>query len=107
MDEQRRRAGGGEGGRDLARDMAGLAHAGDHHPPGGGREQSHGAREALVEAGGEGAQRGRLATQHIAGDFEIGARLGEGEAQGCGFCIGTPLYGRPARPGQFGVRHRR
>ena len=32
MDEERGRAGRGEGRRDLAADMAGLAHAGDDHP---------------------------------------------------------------------------
>ena len=32
MDELRRRAGGGEGRRDLARDVAALAHAGDDDP---------------------------------------------------------------------------
>ncbi len=39
VDEQRRRAGGGERGGDLAGDQAGLAHAGDHHAAGGARQQ--------------------------------------------------------------------
>ena len=44
MDELRRRAGRGEGGGDLARDMAALAHAGDDDAARRGGEQVDGAR---------------------------------------------------------------
>ena len=74
MDEQRRRAGRGEGGGDLAGDLAGLAHAGDHHAAGGARQQLHRVGEAAGQAGGQRMQPGRLGVQHRAGDFEVATR---------------------------------
>ena len=41
-------AGGGERGGDLARDMAGLAHAGDHHATGGAASRSTARPNAAV-----------------------------------------------------------
>ena len=46
MDEEGRRAGRGEGGGDLAADMAGLAHAGDDHPAARGAISSTAAAKA-------------------------------------------------------------
>ena len=53
VDEERRRAGGGEGGGDLAGDVAGLAHARDDHPAAGGEHPRHRRGEARPERGGE------------------------------------------------------
>ena len=49
MDEKRRRAGGGERGGDLARDMAALAHAADHDPALDPQKRIDGAGEIAVQ----------------------------------------------------------
>ena len=57
MDEKRRRAGRGERRGDLARDVAGLAHAGDDDAALGGADQldggDEGAPQAIVDGGGQ------------------------------------------------------
>ena len=50
VDEERRLAGRGEGRGDLAPDMAGLAQAGDDHPPRRGGDRLDGAAEGGPEA---------------------------------------------------------
>ena len=49
MHEVRWRAGGGEGGGDLAADMAALAHAADDHAPLAGDQQMHRLDESAVK----------------------------------------------------------
>ena len=51
MHEEGGRAGGGQRGRDLARDVAGLADAADDHAPAAGEQQGHDLREAVVQPG--------------------------------------------------------
>ena len=78
----RRKAQRDAGGQRVERGLGGQcrhAQAADDDPPGRAREQIDGAREAIVEAGGERTQRRRLAAQHVAGNIEIGARVGEGD----------------------------
>ena len=53
VEVERRRSGGGQGGRDLLADEAALAHARDHDAPGAGEERSDRAIEARVDAGEE------------------------------------------------------
>ena len=57
MHEQRRRSGGGEGGGDLAPDMAGFAHAGHDHPALRGADQvdrrGEARAQAVAQRGGE------------------------------------------------------
>ena len=71
MDEQGGGAGRGQGRRDLARDVAGLAHAGDHDPPGHRGQQRHRMRKPVVEAGRQRAQRGGLGLEDRGADGEI------------------------------------
>ena len=49
MHELRRRAGGGHGCSDLARDMTGLADPGADHPAGGGLTDIDGFTESVIE----------------------------------------------------------
>ncbi len=51
MNEERRRAGGGEGRGDLAADMAGLAQAGNDQPSLGVPDQLGGGSEGCAEIG--------------------------------------------------------
>ncbi len=70
MDEMRRRAGRGEGGGDLARHMAGLAHARDDHPPLRREQHAAGIGEALGRRRGQRAPaprpRGRCTLRPVA-----------------------------------------
>src|SRR5690554_7538717 len=50
MDKERRRAGTGQGGGNLAADMPGLAHAGDHHAPAAGDDYVAGFDKILIDA---------------------------------------------------------
>ena len=50
MNEKSRRAGGREGGGDLAGDVARFAHAGDDEPALGGSDQFHGGDKGLSKA---------------------------------------------------------
>ena len=65
VDEQRRGAGGGKGGGDLARHVAGLAHAADHDPARGTGQEVDGANETVVEGAGERAQARSLGREHV------------------------------------------
>lgn len=53
MYEQRWRTGGCQGGRDLARDMTRLSHAGDDHSTAASQQQRSGAGKFIVLAIGE------------------------------------------------------
>ena len=67
MHEERRSAGAGEGGRNLAADVPGLAHAQHHHSPLTGQQALCGAHEGLIYALDEGRHGARL-------DVEDGSR---------------------------------
>ena len=78
MHVERRGAGRGQGRRDLARDMAGLAHAGAHHAAAAGQDRPAGGGEVAINASGHGRQRLALDREHAApagGEIE-GIRLG-------------------------------
>ena len=72
MDEERRRAGGGERRRDLARDVAALAHAGDDDPAAHLLEPIDGRHEDAVERPAEGVDCRRLEAQHAHGCRKVG-----------------------------------
>ena len=72
--EMRRRAGGGEGRRDLARDMAGFAHAADDHPPAHRRQRRHGLRERPIQRIRQLGQPGAFGPQHGAAGVQIVVR---------------------------------
>jgi hypothetical protein len=61
-------AGARERGRDLARDMPGLAHAADDHAPPTLKYDAHGFAEALVEAGDQVRDGLGFDLEHVAGD---------------------------------------
>jgi len=67
--EERRRAGRGEGGGNLAADVAGFAHAGHHHAPRAVENQAAGTREVLVEARHQRGQRLGLEFDHGAAEL--------------------------------------
>jgi hypothetical protein len=71
MDEQRGGAGRGQRRGDLARDMAGLAHAGDHDAAGRTRHQLDRAGEPHVETGRQSLKSGSLRAQDGPGDVEV------------------------------------
>ena len=73
MNVLRGRAGGGQGGGDLARDMAALAHTGHHDPPGclNVAEAIERADEILIQNFGKRFETGGLRRQHAAGDGNI------------------------------------
>ena len=82
MDPQGRRAGGSQRRRDLPRDMAALAHAGDDDPAGDAGQHIDRAGEAAVKPGGQIHQRIGFHAQHtlrhrdvtVGGDVDL--RLG-------------------------------
>ena len=77
MHEVGRRAGAGEGGGDLASDVAGLADAGDDDAPGAGEDQFDGAHEAVVQPRAECLDGCGFDAQCLAGDGEdAGGRNG-------------------------------
>src|SRR5262249_36180668 len=71
MHEKRWRAGGGEGGRDLAGDMAALSHARDDDAALGSGEHVDRRDEGAVEALGERRQARDLRRQDAARDLDI------------------------------------
>jgi hypothetical protein len=82
VDVERRGAGGSQGGGDLARHVAGLAHAGGDHPAAAGQDQAAGLGEGRADAGADGRQGLRFDVEDAAtaGDqaVGIGGRLGGG-----------------------------
>ena len=66
VNEERRRAGAGEGSRDLAADMSALAHAGDDHASLTGKHQFAGLGELPVQTFGERVQRIGFELDHFA-----------------------------------------
>jgi hypothetical protein len=72
VDEDRRRAGGGERGGDLAPDMPRLAHARDDDPAACPGQPRDGLLEARIERGGERAQRGLLDREDPPGGVQVG-----------------------------------
>ena len=74
MQEERRGAGAGEGGRDLAADDPGLAHAGDDDPPRAGVEQADRGVEPVVESVRQGAHRGRLGLDDLPRQLPVDRR---------------------------------
>ena len=81
VDEERRRAGGGEGCRDFTCHVAGLAHAGDHDAAGNGGQRRDGRSEIPVQGGGERGKAVALGFEHGAGYLEVvqgGVRRGPG-----------------------------
>ena len=70
MQEHRRRPRAAQRRHDLARDVAALADAGDHHLPGMRQDQLHRANQFAVQPGGGAADGFRL-------NFHGGARGGE------------------------------
>ncbi len=81
--EQCRRACGCESGGDLAGDMARLAHAGNHEPPGQRHQKVDRLAEAALQTGGQRKQPCGFRVQHVPGHLEIGggeqAMLGQGD----------------------------
>ena len=95
MHKQRRRAGGCQGGGNLARHMPRLAHAGDDDAPAGRRQQVHSAGKPRVQAGGKRLQPGRLGGKHISGDIKVARQGREGGSHRR--CI--PAHGGALRSG--------
>ena len=69
MQEERGRARGGEGGRDLLSDQAALAHPGDDHAARAGEQRLHRTIEALVDARQQLEDGPRLDLQDLARDL--------------------------------------
>ncbi|MNF97886.1 hypothetical protein D3C84_807300 [compost metagenome] len=82
MDEERRGAGAGQGGGDLAADMPGLAHADHHHAALAGQQQLAGADEVAVDPGQQIAHGVQLQADGALGRLDEGWRLGHGRKQG-------------------------
>ena len=83
MDELRRRAGGGEGGGDLAGDMAALAHAGDDDAPGHARPGDRAPRPTRRPGSPRQAHQGLglLAQDALRRRQPVGPRLSAGAAR--------------------------
>ena len=111
-----RRAGRGEGRRDLAADMAGLAHAGDDHPAARAADQLDRGDEGLPEpvmdrrrqradAAGLGLERAHRRCDQGAGALARrarsaeGRRLGHGRLRGSGDGEGGGIVRDSAEPG--------
>ena len=71
---KRRRAGGGEGRGDLARDMAGLAHAGHHDAPGAAGQQVDRAGEPPSSEAASARRPAASVRQHGARHVEVADR---------------------------------
>jgi hypothetical protein len=78
--EKRRGAGAGQGGGDLAADVTGFAHAGNHHPTLAGQEDVHRVEEGVVDAADQAGDGRRLDFQ---GAARHGQDLGGGRGRGC------------------------
>jgi len=76
--EDRRRAGRAEGRGELARDVSGLAEAGNDQPFLAAEDQIGGADEAVVDAVGQRVQRGRIFAEDAAREIEIETRFPAG-----------------------------
>ncbi len=90
MHVEGRCAGGGQGGGDLARDVAGLAHAGADHAATRFQHQPAGAGEVAVQAGGHRLQCRGLDAEHAlaaAGEVDGGGGI-------AGRCRGRIGHGR-------------
>ncbi|MNI39133.1 hypothetical protein D3C73_933080 [compost metagenome] len=90
MHVERRGAGGGQGGGDLARDMAGLAHAGGDYPAAAAQDRPAGLLEGIAEAVGHGVQRLPFDLEHAPATGNQGGRVGgTGGQQGFGHADAT------------------
>lgn len=83
-------AGRGQGGGDLAGDVAGLAHAGRNHASTAGQDRLAGLLEGLAEAVGHGIQRLPFDLEHAAATGDQAGRVdGTGGQQGFGHADAT------------------
>ena len=69
-EEMAGRAGAGQRGGELSRDMARLADAGGEDRSGASQDQPDGAFEGLVDGGGDRPDRGGFGFDHLAGKLE-------------------------------------
>src|SRR5206468_3355794 len=88
MHEERRRAGGGERGRDLARHVARLADAGHDHAAVALEHHAHCGNERRCEPCGERLDRLRLDREHVPRKRERTLRI---ERRG-GCCLGCVMH---------------
>ena len=77
MDKLRRGSGRGQGGRDLAADMAALADAGDDDAPAHRCTQRDRGGKAVVESFGQAFEAADFGADHPAGDADIGRAGGD------------------------------
>ncbi len=78
VDEVGRGAGGGQCGGNLAPDMAGFSHAGDHHAAAACQDQPHGRGEVFIQSLGHRVHRSCFDMEHLTGERKKVGSLGNG-----------------------------